>query len=119
MSTVQYVGEFNVGDILGNDNPRYFLGLRRTDDGQLYFAKVDQITSTDTITVNTPGPSSQNYEDFEYGVDFFDGRSSVDHSRPYGNLFYDQYRWDNRNVFYYIDAQGELVIRINQTYSYS
>ena len=116
-----YAGnEFNLNDLLGEGNPRYFYGLQRTDpDGTLYFYKTDQLTSTGSLTINNPGAGSNNFESFEYGVDFFDGRLATDHTRPYPNLVFDQYRWDNKNCFYYIDSQGELVVRINQTYTYS
>ena len=112
-----YVGSTSLADILG-DSPRFFYALRRTDDGTLYFDKVDQLTSQATIQVNVPGPNSGNFEQFEYGVDFFDGRSATDHSRPYPNLYFDQYRWDNKNCYYYIDSTGSLIVRINQTYTY-
>jgi hypothetical protein len=118
MSGSNYVGDVALGDILG-DSPRFFYGLRRTDDGTLYFEKVDQLTSASTMTLNVPGPNSQNFENFEYGVDFFDGRLAVDHSRPYPNLYFDQYRWDSKNCYYYINTNGELVVRINQGYTYS
>jgi hypothetical protein len=116
---MNYVGDVRDDDLLGNGQARYFYGLRRTDDGTLYFAKVDQLTGTETITVNVAGPNASNFEDFEYGVDYFDGRSASDHSRPYPNLYYDQYRWDTKNMYYYINSQGELVARINQAYVYS
>jgi hypothetical protein len=118
MSGSNYVGDVALGDILG-DSPRFFYGLRRTDDGTLYFEKVDQLTSASTMTLNVPGPNSQNFENFEYGVDFFEGRLAVDHSRPYPNLYFDQYRWDSKNCYYYINTNGELVVRINQGYTYS
>ena len=115
-----YIGnEFNLNDVLGEGNPRFFYGLQRTEDGTLYFYKIDQLTDTDTITLNVPGPNDSNFEQFEYGIDFFDGRLAVDHSRPYPNLVFDQYRWDGKNCYYYINANGELVVRINQVYSYS
>ena len=114
-----YVGNVGLADLLGTGQSRFFYGLRRTEDGTLYFAKVDQLTSTDTITVNEAGSNANNFEDFEYGVDYFDGRSASDHSRPYPNLYYDQYRWDNKNVYYYINTNGELVVRVNQEYTYS
>ena len=120
---MSYIGQLSIADILGSDNPRYFYGLRRVDggvdDGAIYFGRLDQLTETASITVNNPGSSNQNFEDFEYGVDFFDGRSELNHSRPYPNLKYDQFRWDNKNCYYYIDADGELVVRINQPYSYN
>lgn len=119
-----YVGnEYNLNDLLGQDNPRYFYGLRRQDgganDGTIFFNKIDQLSSNETITLNTPGSNANNFENFEYGIDYFDGRSAVDHSRPYPNLYFDQYRFDGKNCYYYINANGELVVRINQAYTYS
>ena len=115
-----YIGNENsITEILGADNPRYFYALRRTDDGQLYFAKIDQIKDTESITVNVAGSNENNFESFEYGVDYFDGRLAEDHSRPFPNLYYDQYRWDSKNCNYYINGNGELVVRINQAYPYT
>lgn len=114
-----YVGQIDVKQILGEGNPRYFLALRRSEEGELFFAKVDQIKDTDNIIINSPGLAEDNFTEFEYGIDFFDGRLEIDHSRPYANLYWDQYRWDERLVFYYLDANGNLVIRINQAYEYA
>ena len=118
MSGNYYVGDVSINDILG-DSPRFFYGLRRTDDGSLYFTRIDQLTSTATITLNNPGSNASNFKNFEYGVDFFDGRLATDHSRPYPNLYFDQYRWDSKNCYYYIDSSGQLIVRINQPYTYS
>ena len=116
-------GEISLNDVLGEGNPRFFYALRRQDDGantgNLYFTKIDQLSSTDTITLNAPGTSDNNFESFEYGIDFFDGRLASDHSRPYPNLAFDQYRWDGKNCYYYINANGELIVRINQVYPYT
>lgn len=114
-----YVGNENsLADLLGSSNPRYFYALRRDEAGLLYFAKIDQITDTGSITINDPGLAENDYTNFEYGVDFFDGRLEEDHSRPYLNLHWDQYRWDNKNLYCYINAAGEFVVRINQGYEY-
>jgi hypothetical protein len=83
------------------------------------FTKVDQIASSASISINVAGSNGNNFENFEYGVDFFDGRLATDHSRPYTNLYFDQYRWDSKNSYYYIDAQGNLVVRINSNYVYT
>ena len=116
-----YIGnEVSLDSILGQGNPRFFYALRRTDDGLLFFAKIDQIKDTDaSITVNVIGSNQNNYENFQYGVDYFDGRLESDHSRPYPNLYYDQYRWDGKNCSYYINENGELVVRINKEYPYT
>jgi hypothetical protein len=113
-----YVGQVSAIDLLGESNPRFFYSLRRTNEGTLYFEKIDQIVGTEAITINVEGPASEDYEDFEYGVDFFDGRLAEDHSRPFANLKFDQYRWDQRNCYYYINSKGQLVIRVNQAYVY-
>lgn len=111
-------GEVNQSDLLGAGNPRYFYALRRTDDGTLYFAKIDQMMDQGTIVINTPGNSAGDFEEFEYGVDFFDGRSAETHNRTYANLYWDQFRWDNKNIFYYLDSEGNFVVRVNQAYTY-
>lgn len=114
-----YIGQNNaLSEVLGSDNPRYFYAIRRDDEGLLYFAKIDQLTDLGTITVNNSGLTENDYTDFEYGVDFFDGRLAEDHSRPYSNLQWDQYRWDSKNVYYYINTAGEFIVRINQAYVY-
>lgn len=112
-------GEIALNDILGEGNPRFFYGLRRTDDGTVYFSKIDQLKDSDTITLNIPGTSDNNFDMFEYGVDFFDGRLATDHSRPYPNLVFDQYRWDGKDAYYYINSNGEFVVRINKVYPYT
>ena len=119
MASTHYVGQTpSITELLGTGQPRYFYALRREEDGTLYFAKIDQLKDTDTITVNNPGASIDDFTEFEYGVDFFDGRLEIDHSRPYDNLQWDQYRWDNKNMYYYVNDNGELVVRINQEYAY-
>jgi hypothetical protein len=116
-----YIGNENtLSELLGQGQARYFYGLRRDDEGLLFFTKIDQLTDSDgVVTINVAGSNADNYEEFEYGVDYFDGRLELDHSRPYPNLYFDQYRWDTKNCFYYINGNGELVVRINKTYIYT
>ena len=104
-------------DELLGDNPRYFYALRRTDDGELYFVRVDQLSRADSVQINKEGTSNGNYPDFESGVDFFEGRD-VNHNLVFENLNYEQMRWDDRNLYYYIDAAGNLVVRTDTKYSY-
>jgi len=77
MASTHYVGQTpGISELLGEGQPRYFYALRRTEDGTLFFAKIDQLKDTDTITVNNPGASADDFTEFEYGVDFFDGRKA-------------------------------------------
>lgn len=107
----------SINDLVNQTDARYFYGLRRTDDGELYIQKFDQLDGTDSMQLNTEGDPSGNYEDFNQGEDFYEGRN-VNHEKIYANLNYEQFRWDNRNINYYIDDSGNLVARVNQGYTY-
>lgn len=102
-------------DLLGG-SPKYFYALRRTDDGELYFTRVNQLSREDGAQINNDGTADGNYE-FEAGVDFFEGRD-VTHELVFENLNYEQMRWDNRNLYYYVDADGQLVVRTDTKYQY-
>ena len=99
------------------DTPRYFYGLRRGADGAIYLERSDQIKDSGAVSLNEPGDPLENYNEFEVGVDFFEGRD-VNHNIVFDNLLYEQYRWDDRSIYYYIDTDGQLVARINTKYDY-
>lgn len=115
MTTTYYLGT-TPEQALG-DSPRYFYALRRNSDGELYFLRSDQLKDKDGIEINEVGVDSENFEDFEVGIDFFEG-IDADHNKVSENMKYTQYRWDNRNILYYINADGQLVARLNQSYTY-
>lgn len=54
-------------------NARFLYGLRRNDDGELFFQRIDLLTEFESIEINQPGDSSENFVDFEEGIDFLDG----------------------------------------------
>jgi len=103
-------------DTLGQ-SPRYWYALRRNQDGELFIVRSDQLTDKDAYEINIPGDPADNFEDFEPGVDFFDG-IDIEHEPEFENMYYPQYRWDDRSIFYYVDSQGQLIQRINQGYTY-
>lgn len=111
-----YLGQ-NIADLVNQTDARYFYGLRRTDDGELYFVKADQLKAGESIEINKIGDPAENYPDFSQGEDFFEGRD-VKHRKVYENLNYEQMRWDNRSVLYYIDDEGQLVLKINEDHTY-
>ena len=115
MPSTYYLGQ-SPDEALG-DSPRYWYALRRNQDGELFLLRSDQLKDKDSIELNLPGAPSENFEDFEPGVDYFEG-VTADHEVEYENLVWTQYRWDNRNMLYYIDNQGRLTQRINQGYTY-
>ena len=115
MPSTYYLGQ-SPDEALG-DSPRYWYALRRNEDGELFLLRSDQLKDKDSIELNLPGAPAENFEDFEPGVDYFEG-IGADHEVEYENLVWTQYRWDNRNLLYYIDNQGRLTQRINQGYTY-
>ena len=112
----QYAGN-DAGFVTGQIDGRYFYGLRRTEQGELFFTKVDQMDPNAVVQVNEPGDPANNFNEFEQGVDFFEGRDQ-NHEIVYSNLKYEQMRWDNRHVNYYINDAGEFVMRLNKPYTY-
>ena len=116
MESSYYLGQ-SPSDALGN-SPRFLYLIRRNDDGELFLIRSDQLKDKDSIELNVPGDPSENFEDFESGIDFFEGISE-DHEIEYKNLVWTQYRWDSRNILYYVGQdEGRLVQRINQGYIY-
>ena len=100
---------------------RYLYALRRDEQGYLYLYKTDQLAGNDDVfQVNKIGDDpTKDYTDFEFGVDFFDGRLENHEIDPnIENINWEQYRWDSRNIFYYINDNGEFVVRVNQPYDY-
>jgi hypothetical protein len=113
-----YVGDVGGDSPLGSTSTRYFYALRVDDEGTLYFTRVDQWTGSDVIEINKPGPGEDDWQFFEVGIDFFDGRDGDTRETVHKNLKFDQYRFDAKSIFYYINAQGELIARVNQNYIY-
>jgi hypothetical protein len=111
-----YIG-ISPDQIYNSVTNRFFYGLRRTDQGELFLGKVDQLKKTDDLSINNPGDPENNFSNFQEGQDFFEGRDA-NHNLVYKNLNYEQFRWDDRNIFYYINEEGELVVRINESFAY-
>jgi|TARA_B110000495_G_scaffold192927_1_gene197589 hypothetical protein len=103
--------------INGSVQDRFFYGLRRTDNGELFIGKADQLKATDSVTINKSGDPKDNLKDFSEGSDFFEGRD-IHHELVYKNLNYEQFQWNDRNIAYYIDSNGELVASVNQKHTY-
>ena len=98
-------------------NNRYFYGLRRTDAGELYLVKSDLLRLEDGVQLNRPGNIDENYNNWSRGEDFFEGRDQQ-HRKTYPNLVYEQYKWAGRNLFYYVNSEGELVLKVNEAHTY-
>lgn len=103
--------------LLESLSARFFYGLRRSDEGELFLGKNDQFKNDEGIQINLPGNDEDNLRNYREGQDFFEGRN-VYHDLIYLNLIYEQFRWDSKDIYYYVNEEGELVARINQSYEY-
>jgi hypothetical protein len=104
-----------------NKNERYFYGIRRDEDGFLAVTKINMDTSTDAIEVqdlNSIGSIERTYDGFEDGVDFFDGVDAA-RNESFTGLKYEQYKWSADDLYYYVNGEGQLCVRINVPYNYS
>lgn len=111
-----FVG-MNPGSVYDSVENQFLYGFRRTDQGELFMGKIDQISKDDSITINNPGDPSNNFTNFQEGQDFFEGRDT-NHELVYKNLNYEQLRWDSKNLYYYVNAEGELVVSVNKKHNY-
>ena len=94
--------------IFGENSPKFFYGLRRNDDGELFLTRNNLIQASTSIVINDPGPPDEDYVD----------NVNEDHEVLFSNLFFSQYRWDTRSIYYYVSDDGSFVVRINQKYTY-
>lgn len=114
MSSPNYIGYGP--DHVSNITPkRYFYGLRRNEDGELFITRIDQLKDDASIEINIPGAPGDSYVEFAEAVDFFEGRTE-EHDIVFPNLNFEQYRWDNRIIYYFIDQEGQWVLRTGQEF---
>ena len=105
-------------DLILNALPnKFFYGLRRTDEGELFVTKVDMSRKDSAIAINNPGDPADNFPNFQQGQDFYEGRN-INHDLVYENLNNEQFLWEDANIFYYVNDEGELVARYNEEYTY-
>ena len=69
------------------------------------------------MQVNKPEIHIRTYPTSKRGIEFLPGRDE-EHNKTYENPNYEQYRWDDRSLFYYVDDEGQLVVRVNEQYNY-
>lgn len=107
-------------DVLNGIIKRYFYGLRRNEDGELYLIRLDQLQggTENVVVINNLGVAEDNFPDFEEGIDFLDGVDSS-HDIVYPNLRYPQFKWDGRSLEYYIESEtGFFVQKISEAHEY-
>lgn len=114
-----YIGT-SPSEVLNGFIKRYFYGLRRNDDGELFLVRIDQLQGGEgaSVVINDLGDAAENFPDFEEGIDFLEG-IDADHNIQYDNLRYQQMKWEGRALVYYIEPEtGHFVQRISEAYTY-
>jgi hypothetical protein len=112
-----YVGS-NPQDVLSGFIKRYFYGLRRNDDGELFLVRADQLTGDAVAVINDIGVDENNFLDFEEGINFLEGIDQ-NHDVVHPNLRYTQFKWDGRPLTYFVDpVDGQFILRVGEDYQY-
>jgi hypothetical protein len=114
-----YVGN-TPQDVLAGIIKRYFYGIRRNIDGELFLIRSDQLAAgqDNPVVINDIGEAEDNFPDFEEGIDFLDGIDE-DHNIVYENLRYPQIKWEGRSITYFIDdVTGEFTLRVSEGYDF-
>ena len=114
--SANYLGQ-NPDQMVAAIQNRFLYGLRRTEQGELFLGKLDQMDANSSLQINKPGDNTKDYDNFEEGSDLYEGRD-VNHVLVYSNLNYEQYRWQDKNIWYYVNSDGELVASVNKKIIY-
>lgn len=104
-----------------NQTQRYFYGITRTTDGFLKVTKVNLDSNVDSINLQNlslVSTDSTRFDSFEESVDFFDGVDPVTKMPNYTGMNFEQYKWDSNDLYYYVDGNGMLCVRVDVPYNY-
>lgn len=105
-----------------NEEEGFFYGLRRDEvNGWVIVDKINLDASFESVELtdlNSYTGTGREFENFEQGVDFYDGRDAS-HNLLYDGLKYEQYKWSGDDLYYFINEEGQLCVRVDREYFYS
>ena len=90
--------------------------LRRDKDGMLYYTVA---RSTEDAVFDFHRLDGEGYEDFLQGTEYVTADAGAKKLSNDPDDKYQQFRFDFRNILYFIDDEGYLVARLNKTYDYT
>lgn len=100
-----------------------FHGLRRTSDGMLIYTLEDTLSNTVIDVFNEPvqGVYASLNEDYVESLPSGRQKNNIDGMGDLNsaNDKYQQYRFEDKKVRYFIDDSGYMVARLNANYSYT
>ena len=91
--------------------------LRRDDADMLHLTKVSTASTTETFDpFRLDGSQVEGFGDYsDYVEETTEQKSASNHPQDK----YQQIRYDRRNINYFLDAEGYLVLQVNGSHTYS
>ena len=95
----------------------YVYALRRDSESMLHLTKVSTASTTETFDpFRTDETQVEGFGDYQDYVEETTEQKSASNN-PQDK--YQQIRFDRRNINYFLDAEGYLVLQVNGSHSYS
>ena len=91
--------------------------LRRDADGMLHYTNARSTEAASTFDFHRT--DGEEYENFLQGTDYVATPAGAKTLTADPEDKYQQFRFDFRNITYYIDSEGYLVARLNKTYDHT
>ena len=105
-----------VGQTVAQSNDFTVHALRRDADGMLWYTKA---RSTEDAVFDFHRTDGEGYQDFLQGVEYVTADAGAKKLTNDTDDKYQQFRFDFRNLTYFIDDEGYLVARLNKTYDHT
>lgn len=110
-----------IGSTIDASLIKYFYRLSRDSEGYLTFTKVNLALDDETIVIDDPEARADEEAQSDFGG--FDNDTLVinvdaNHNIVNKSMGYSQYKVRPDDLLYFINEDGEMIVRINGTYSY-
>ena len=106
-----------VGQTVAQSNDFTVHALRRDADGMLWYTKAR--STEENAVFDFHREDGEQYTDFLQGVEYVTADAGAKKLTNDTDDKYQQFRFDFRNLTYFIDDDGYLVARLNKTYDHT
>ena len=108
-----------VGQTVGQSNDFTVHALRRDESGMLHYSKARSTEDNSATPFDYHRMDGTQYDDFLQGTEYVTADAGAKKLSNAPDDKYQQFRFDFRNLTYFIDDDGYLVARLNKTYDYT
>ena len=108
-----------VGQTVGQSNDFTVHALRRDESGMLHYSKARSTEDNSATPFDYHRMDGTQYDDFLQGTEYVTADAGAKKLTNDPDDKYQQFRFDFRNLTYYIDDEGYLVARLNKTYDHT